>query len=552
MRALKTGVGPRPLRWSAALVLFAAVAVPICFGWMGATDVYVMEGIVADGAREMVRSGDWAVPRLHGDIYMYKPPLSYWLAALSSRAWYPETAWSLRAPFALCSLLLGLSILWAAGRELGPERGLTCALAALTGGLMVQKLHRAEFDMPLALGVGLATVIACVNLASERPRPRLWWLCYLGLAVGFLAKGAPAPMLFGPGLLLAAVVTGRVRTLLRPAHLAGVALFLLVVSGWIYSVVAAAGWEAFDQPLLEAKSKGFSEWSWATFGLALTKPLLVAALLLPWSIFLPLLLRRSWWRSRPLPERRFALSAAAFLVTGALAFTIVPTTESRYFLPLVASAGILFGMAAHASGRPGRGSRLVDRSLPVLTVVLALAAVAVAFGSWPVGLPMRAVAAAFGAAGLALVLLTRRRRLARGPALLALTIALGHWLVHTAILEPARVEKRSLRAVAEAFRPHLEPAETLWTTPVSGGFHHSGLFFYLGHRVRTVGPQARPGAGSALVLFSDEPAWRPDYVLPVEYTVVERRRQRGIDFVLARSLGAAPPAPALSGGEPTG
>jgi rhamnogalacturonyl hydrolase YesR len=362
------------------------------------------------------------------------------------------------------------------------------------------------------------------------------------VAVGFLAKGTPALMLFGPGLLLAAIVTGRFKTLLRPAHLAGVALLALVAGGWIYSVVAAAGWEAFDQPLLEAKSKGFTEWSWATLGLALTKPFLVVALLLPWSIFLPQLLRRGWWRSRVPLEGRFALSAAAFLVTSALAFTIVPTTESRYFLPLAASAGILFGMAAHGNGRPAQGSRLVDRSLPALAVVLALAAFAVAFGSWPVDLPMRAVAAALGVSGVALVLLTRRRRLASGRALLALSIALGHWLVHTAVLEPARVEKRSLRGVAAAFRPHLEPGETLWTTPVSGGFHHSSLFFYLGHPVRTVGPQARPVAGSALVLFSDEPADRPDYVLPVETEIVERGHQRGIDFVLARTRGGTTPA----------
>ena len=478
------GAGLRPLGWGVALVLYLAVALAICFGGIGSTDVYVMEGIVADGAREMVRTGEWAVPRLHGEIYMYKPPLAYWLAAIPLQIWDRETAWTLRAPFALCAVLLGLSVYWLSARLLGSRRGLICALAASTGGLMVQKLHRAEFDMPLALGVGVAVVAACCNLASERQSPWLWWLCYLGLTVGFLAKGVPALMLFGPGLLLTAVATGRVKALFRPSHLAGVALFGLLAGGWVYGVVASAGWEAFDQPILEARHKGFTEWSWSTFGIALSKPLLVVGLFLPWSILLPIVSRRSWWHSLTAQERRLALGAAAFSLTGALAFTVVPTTESRYFLPLAAPLGLLFGMAAHAGGR-GRSGR-------------------------------------------------------RSAVLLA--CALGLWLVHTVILEPRRVAKRSLRSVAEAFRPHLAEGETLWTTPVRKGFHHSGLFFYLGHQVRTVGPNAKPVSGSALVLFSDEPAGRPDYVVPVDYTVVEERRRRGHDFVLARAGKAAMPA----------
>ncbi len=68
---------------------------------------------------------------------------------------------------------------------------------------MVQKLLRAEFDMPLALGVGVAVLAACSNLASEQQRPWLWWLGYLGLTVGFLAKGVPALILPKTGMLSA-------------------------------------------------------------------------------------------------------------------------------------------------------------------------------------------------------------------------------------------------------------------------------------------------------------------------------------------------------------
>jgi len=41
------------------------------------------EGRYAEGAREMLASGDWLVPRLFGVPYLEKPPLFFWLTAAS-------------------------------------------------------------------------------------------------------------------------------------------------------------------------------------------------------------------------------------------------------------------------------------------------------------------------------------------------------------------------------------------------------------------------------------------------------------------------------------
>lgn len=67
----------------ACLLLFSAF---VAFGGLAAGPrLGLHEAIVAQGAREIRQGGDWLIPRVNGIPELKKPPLAYWLAALSSR-----------------------------------------------------------------------------------------------------------------------------------------------------------------------------------------------------------------------------------------------------------------------------------------------------------------------------------------------------------------------------------------------------------------------------------------------------------------------------------
>jgi 4-amino-4-deoxy-L-arabinose transferase len=89
-------------RWLALLGFTALIA---CYGvsLFARPLIAPDEFRYAEVPREMIASGDWIVPRLNGLLYFEKPPLGYWLTALSMRA-FSENAAAVRLPFALSTL----------------------------------------------------------------------------------------------------------------------------------------------------------------------------------------------------------------------------------------------------------------------------------------------------------------------------------------------------------------------------------------------------------------------------------------------------------------
>ena len=64
----------------------------------------------AEVAREMIRSGDWIVPRLEGELFLHKPALIIWLIALPSAFVGKVTPLLARLPSALSAVaIIGLT-----------------------------------------------------------------------------------------------------------------------------------------------------------------------------------------------------------------------------------------------------------------------------------------------------------------------------------------------------------------------------------------------------------------------------------------------------------
>ena len=91
------------LRSTLAWLLPACGLVLSC-GWIGLIEP--TETRYAEIAREMLKSGDWLIPRLNGIPHFHKPPIAYWatasgMALLGANEWGARLGLALAAGFVL-------------------------------------------------------------------------------------------------------------------------------------------------------------------------------------------------------------------------------------------------------------------------------------------------------------------------------------------------------------------------------------------------------------------------------------------------------------------
>jgi 4-amino-4-deoxy-L-arabinose transferase-like glycosyltransferase len=190
------------------------------------------EGRYGEIGRWMLTSGDWLTPRLNGLPFFHKPPLLYWLDAISL-AVFGVSEWALRLVPALHAGVMMLALYLVARRvstEVIARRAaimLGTSLSFLVGGQYV------NHDMLVATWIGVA--IWCFALsftAGDKPNAWLARMGFLACALGMLSKGLIGIALPGVVLLVWLIWTRQFKKVLYLPWFSGLALFSVVALPW--------------------------------------------------------------------------------------------------------------------------------------------------------------------------------------------------------------------------------------------------------------------------------------------------------------------------------
>ena len=269
------------------LPLLLLLALPLYFE-LGRSPIQLWdESRLANNAAEMAQHGHWLVPHYDGtpDHWNTKPPLLIWLEALSFRV-FGFSTWAFRLPTLLATLgTVGLLFRFAARVLRQPLAGLlgTVVLVTCAGYVRLHVARTGDYDALLIFWQVLLWSSFFQYLETGQHR-ELGWVTVAVIA-GTLTKG-PAGLLGVPGLLLYALLRGKLIWLLRqPLVYAAGALWVVVTGGYLLGreAIDPGYWRAVQEndlggrflAVIEGHSHGwsyylenlrtrfFTNWLWA-------------------------------------------------------------------------------------------------------------------------------------------------------------------------------------------------------------------------------------------------------------------------------------------------
>jgi len=207
------------------------------------------ECLVAQTAREMLETGDWAVPHFSGMPRLQKPPLAYWCVAALAKLTGRLDEFTCRLPSVLSGLALTAFMAYLGWRVFG-SAALAWFTAAVTGfcAAVLFYSHSGTVDMQLTFWCALSIGLFWFAVHAATRARRILLLTAFGIAMGLamLAKGPmPLPVVL-PGIALYLLATGRIRSIpgLTLEALPGIAAFFALWLPWPITVAGRVGADA--------------------------------------------------------------------------------------------------------------------------------------------------------------------------------------------------------------------------------------------------------------------------------------------------------------------
>ncbi len=288
------------------------------------------ETLYAQVARDMLHNGHWFVPYFNGELYVNKPPLFFWLIALTSMPVGDITPVTMRLPSAVSALGTVLVVYFLGRRLYGARTGLIAGLilASSPGFYKYACVGKLELLLSFFITASIAAFYFGLTASTDKRRYFLWAWFLMGLAM--LTKGLGVALIV-PVILLYLLSRRELYRVWETRPILGGLILLATMAVWLLPGYLSGGQE-YIHGLVEHFSYHVSK------GPKYMKPFyyLTESFVgtLPWSLVLPgvfFYLRRGEADERHREGLR--LTATWFLAMWVV-FSLIMAKRSRYILPM--------------------------------------------------------------------------------------------------------------------------------------------------------------------------------------------------------------------------
>jgi 4-amino-4-deoxy-L-arabinose transferase-like glycosyltransferase len=305
------------------------------------------EARVAGIAMGMHLDNDWVTPRLFGQPFLEKPPLSLWLNAGAIRV-FGGSPWAVRLASAFAGLF-SVMLLYTMLRKFGRPTTIAwvAAIMLATMASYWSNVRGVGEDALLSFGVTMALLAffqASQRQAQQQSAKATWLLFALGIAIATLSKGVLG--LAMPGVVIFACLVAesliekrlKLSDWLRPGLLTLLGLIPLVI--WLCILYQRGGLQALEE-VLWTNSIGRFDGSFQEAGhyepfyYYLAK---LPEIFLPWNILVYLGL---WHFRKSLMRNRYLLFFTLWLLVQFTLLTFASSKRTVYLMSLTPAAAVL-------------------------------------------------------------------------------------------------------------------------------------------------------------------------------------------------------------------
>ena len=300
------------------------------------------EARVAGIAMEMHLDDDWVTPRLFGEPFLEKPPLSLWLDAGAMRV-FGVSPWAVRLASAAAGLL-SVMLLYGMLRRFGRPKAVawTAGILLATMASYWSNVRGVGEDALLALGV--TTALLAFFQAQRASNTGNSLLFIVGIAIATLSKGVLG--LAMPGVVIFAYLLAdnlidsrlKIGAWLRPGLLTVVGLIPLLI--WLAVLYQRGGSHAVAEVLLTNSVGRFSgsfveAGHYEPFYYYLAK---LPEAFLPWNILVYLGL---WHFRKELKANRYLLFFSLWIVAQFIMLTLASSKRTVYLMSMTPAAAVI-------------------------------------------------------------------------------------------------------------------------------------------------------------------------------------------------------------------
>jgi 4-amino-4-deoxy-L-arabinose transferase-like glycosyltransferase len=329
------------------------------------------EGHYSQVAKQMLLRNDWITPYDNGVRFLEKPPLMYWITALSFR-FFGISEFALRLPTVLAVVALVWIVTWMAARAAGQLSGVIAGVCTAFSVGTYLFTREALHDVWLVLFLTLA-IYAFWEWHGNPQKSLPFSLLFYAAAAGAVMTKSLVGIAFSAGIVFVFFLLRKERPRWRALHIVpGIGLFLLLVIPW--HLMAALRnhdfvWSFFlNEQVLRFFGKHDPPIPWS-----ISLPifwLLIPVWFFPWTAFLPAAVVTCQKSSEREEASLMHLCLASLIVI--LGFYSVSGRLEHYAFPVLPPLSLAVGVALSQTGQR-KSVTWGFRTLAIVSATLLLA-----------------------------------------------------------------------------------------------------------------------------------------------------------------------------------